>query len=54
MKRGMALGMVLATATVIGIPAYAHHSFSAHYFEEQTMSIAGELTQFEYRSLHAG
>ena len=38
----------------------AHHadgdddcSFAAHYFEEQTVSIEGELLEFEYRSPHA-
>ena len=40
-------------ASVVSIPAYAHHSFAAHYFESQTMSIEGEIVKFEYRSPHA-
>ena len=34
-------------------PASAHHSFPAHYFEDQTVSIDGELVEFEYRAPHA-
>ena len=35
------------------IPANAHHSFAAQYFEEQTVRIEGELVRFEYASPHA-
>jgi hypothetical protein len=38
---------------VIGVPLYAHHSFAAHYFEEQSVSIQGEVVEFEYKSPHA-
>ena len=38
---------------VFRVSAYAHHSFSTHYFEDQTVSIEGELVQFEYRNPHA-
>ena len=34
-------------------PSLAHHSFAAHYFEDQMISIEGELVEFEYRSPHA-
>jgi hypothetical protein len=34
-------------------PLFSHHSFAAHYFEEQSMTISGELVEFEYRSPHA-
>lgn len=37
----------------VGIPVYAHHSFAVHYFEEQSISIQGELVEFEYKSPHA-
>jgi hypothetical protein len=33
--------------------ANAHHSFAAHYFEEQTIRIEGEVARFEYKSPHA-
>ena len=50
MKR---LLLILALAAVAGIPVYAHHSFAAYYFEERTVSIQGELVEFDYRSPHA-
>lgn len=34
-------------------PVAAHHSFAAHYFEDQTVSIEGELVEFEYRAPHS-
>jgi hypothetical protein len=44
---------LLGAAVVAAVPASAHHSFAAHYLEEQTISIEGELVQFDYRSPHA-
>ncbi len=43
MKR-LLLALIVAGA-VVGIPVYAHHSFEAQYFEEQTLSIEGELVE---------
>ena len=34
-------------------PLSSHHSFAAHYFEDQSMTITGDLVEFEYRSPHA-
>ena len=34
-------------------PVSAHHSFPASYFEEQSVSIEGELVEFEYRAPHS-
>jgi len=31
----------------------AHHSFAADYFEDQSITVSGELVQFEYRAPHA-
>jgi Family of unknown function (DUF6152) len=46
--------LTMMTATMIaGVSASAHHSFAAHYFEEQTVSVEGELLEFEYKSPHA-
>jgi hypothetical protein len=39
--------------TIVGARAGAHHSFGAHYFENQTVSIEGEVTEFRYVSPHA-
>jgi hypothetical protein len=35
------------------MPASGHHSFAAHYFEEQSVTIEGEMVTFEYRNPHA-
>jgi hypothetical protein len=40
-------------AVAAGIPAYAHHSFAAHYFEEQSVTLTGDVDEFEYRNPHA-
>jgi hypothetical protein len=36
-----------------GMPVAAHHSFSAYYHEEQSVTISGEVKEFVYRSPHA-
>jgi hypothetical protein len=44
----------LAAAVVAVVPAVsAHHSFSAEYFEDRTVSIEGEVEEFRYRNPHA-
>jgi len=45
----MALVLVLASASVIS----GHHSFAAHYFEEQSVTIQGSLVEFKYEAPHA-
>ena len=40
-------------AMLLGVSIHAHHSFAAHYFEEQSVTIQGELVEFEYKSPHA-
>jgi hypothetical protein len=46
--------LALAIVTFIaGIPAGAHHSFAAYYFENQSISIEGEVQEFQFRSPHA-
>jgi hypothetical protein len=42
------LGTLLSGAVVS-----SHHSFSAVYFEDQTVSVAGTVEVFEYRNPHA-
>lgn len=45
---------ILPVMALLGsLPAYGHHSFAAFYFEDQTISIEGELVEFEYRAPHA-
>jgi hypothetical protein len=43
MKRIMIAGLISASL-LVGV-ASAHHSFAATYFEDQTMSIEGELVR---------
>jgi hypothetical protein len=45
--------LVLAVAAALTAPAGAHHSFAAHYFEEQSITIEGAVVEFEYRAPHA-
>jgi Family of unknown function (DUF6152) len=49
------LFLVVAAATVLSTPVsvFAHHSFAATYFEDQTVTIQGKLVQFLYRNPHS-
>ena len=44
----MAIGALVAV-----VPASAHHSFSAYYFEEQSITLEGVVQELQYRSPHA-
>ena len=48
-----ALLTLLVGVVALRVPVAAHHSFPAHYLEDQTVSIEGELVEFEYRAPHA-
>lgn len=46
--------MSLAVATLIAAgPVSAHHSFSAYYFEDQSVTLQGVIQEFQLRSPHA-
>jgi len=46
--------LVLALVVLAGVvPLYGHHSFAAYYHEDKSVSIEGELVEFEYRNPHA-
>ena len=45
--------VLVAGALASSLSLEAHHSFSAYYFEDQSVTIRGELVEFEYRSPHA-
>ena len=47
------LVLAFAAATVLGVRAYAHHSFAATYFEDKKVTIEGDLVQFLYRNPHS-
>lgn len=44
----LVIGTILA-----GMPAYAHHSFAGYYFEDQSITIQGEVAEFHFRNPHA-
>jgi hypothetical protein len=50
-QRVLILGFLSLLA--FAIPVLAHHSFPAFYFEDQSMTVQGELVEFEYKSPHA-
>jgi hypothetical protein len=50
--RSSLLVLILGAVATVA-PLAAHHSFAAHYYEEQSTTITGELVEFEYRSPHA-
>jgi hypothetical protein len=41
------------SAVAVGVQVLAHHSFAAEYFENQTVSVEGEVVQFDYINPHA-
>jgi hypothetical protein len=45
--------LAMAAAVVAAIPAHAHHSFSATYFEDKVQKVEGNLVQFLYRNPHS-
>ena len=44
---------VALLATLAGVAAQAHHSFTATYFEDRTVTIEGKLLQFMFRNPHS-
>jgi Family of unknown function (DUF6152) len=51
--RSKLLALVFAGVTVLGVKAYAHHSFASTYQEGQKMTIEGDVVQFLYRNPHS-
>jgi hypothetical protein len=46
--------LVFAIAVMAAsVPAYGHHSFVAYYVEDETVSVEGQVVEFEYRNPHA-
>ena len=52
MKRTMFV-LLAAAGLLSTVPAYAHHSFAATYFEDKTLTIEGDLVQFLFRNPHS-
>lgn len=45
--------LTAAAAAAASLTLSAHHSFSAYYFEEQSVTLEGVVQEFHYRSPHA-
>ena len=52
MKR-IAVAVVLLAACVLGASVHAHHSFAASYLENESVTIEGQLVQFQLRNPHS-
>jgi hypothetical protein len=53
-RLGLTMFVLLAAAGMLStVPAYAHHSFAATYFEDKTQTIEGDLVQFLFRNPHS-
>ena len=48
---GTAVAWLIVTAVLQ--PLRGHHSFAAHYFEDQLVDVSGTVTAFDYRAPHA-
>ncbi len=55
MKRTLLPLVVIVAAAVIAsaVTISAHHSFAAYYFESESVTIEGEVQEFQFRSPHA-
>ena len=52
MKR-TAFVLLVAGAFLAAVPAFAHHSFAATYFEDKNITVEGTLVQFMFRNPHS-
>jgi hypothetical protein len=52
MKSGRRLSFVALALIAVGLPAFAHHSFSAEYDKDQPITLKGTLTKIEWTNPH--
>ena len=52
MKRYLVAPLAIL-ALAVGAQAFAHHSFAATYVETESMTIEGDLVQFQVRNPHS-
>lgn len=43
----------LAVLLSLSTPAQGHHSFASYYFEDQSVTVEGEVAGFDYAAPHA-
>jgi hypothetical protein len=46
------LALLAIGASVITVPVSGHHSFSAYYFADESISIEGKVQEFDYVNPH--
>ena len=46
--------LAIGVAVILGVSAAAsgHHSFAAYYFEDQSVEIAGDIVEVEFKAPH--
>ena len=53
MRRYVLTALTLAGALALAAQLYGHHSFTATYFEDQTVKIEGKMMVFQFRNPHS-
>ena len=53
MKRNLVSVLLLGSVLACAVHVYAHHSFTATYFEDQKVKIEGKLITFQFRNPHS-
>ena len=54
MRRGLLFALTALTATLlVGVAAYAHHSYAATYDTSKEIKLAGKLMQFSFKNPHS-
>jgi hypothetical protein len=46
-------GLLAAAGLVMGIPAYAHHSFAAEFDGSRSLRLTGTITRIEWSNPHS-
>ena len=53
MKRIVTSIVLVAVFLAVALPVFAHHSFTATYFEDKKVKIEGKLITFQFRNPHS-
>ncbi len=53
MKRNLFMALAVGGVLTSSVRLYAHHSFTATYFEDKTVTLEGKMVQFQFRNPHS-